>query len=114
MLIRHKLLGPKFIDTIRVGLGEEMQKDFNAHKEKMYVELKAKKDKVANMQKELYADKALLDAQKAELATQKAKVGHVLVQLQKMILGIAPEIIAQAVTSRISIISRSPLYGFTT
>ncbi|KAJ8443703.1 hypothetical protein Cgig2_032326 [Carnegiea gigantea] len=59
---KPQALAPEFIDAIRVGLGEEMQKDFNAHKEKMDVDLKAKKDKAANIQKELDAQKAVLDA----------------------------------------------------
>ncbi|KAJ8426874.1 hypothetical protein Cgig2_033795 [Carnegiea gigantea] len=69
---KPQALAPKFIHAIRVDLGEEMQKDFDAHKEKMDVELKAEKDKVANMQKELDSEKAVLDAQKAELNAQKA------------------------------------------
>lgn len=100
-------MAPEFIDAIRAGLGEEMQKDFDAHKEKMHVELKAEKDKVANMQKEL-------DAQKAKLDAQKAKVDHLLVQLQKMIQGITPENIAQVVTSQLTTTSGSPLDGSTT
>ena len=78
---KPKALAPKFIDAIRVGLSKEMQKDFDAHKEKMDVELKAEKEKVANMQKELDSHKAVLDAQKAELDGQKAKIDHLLVQL---------------------------------
>ncbi|KAJ8430541.1 LOW QUALITY PROTEIN: hypothetical protein Cgig2_012325 [Carnegiea gigantea] len=109
---KPQALAPEFIDAIR--LSEEMQKDFDAHKEKMDVELKAEKDKVANMQKELDSQKAVLDAQKAELDAQKAKVDHLLVQSQKMILGITPENIAQAVTSQFTSTSRSPLNGSTT
>ena len=78
-------MAAEFIDAIRVGLSEEMQKRFDAHKEKMDVEWKAEKDKVTNMQKELDSQKAMLDAQKTELDAQKAKVDHLLVQLQKMI-----------------------------
>ncbi|KAJ8435091.1 hypothetical protein Cgig2_006363 [Carnegiea gigantea] len=64
---KPQALAPEFIDATRAGLGEEMQKDFDAHKEKMEVDLKAEKDKVANMQKELDAQKVVLDAQKGEL-----------------------------------------------
>ncbi|KAJ8439399.1 hypothetical protein Cgig2_001739 [Carnegiea gigantea] len=78
---KPQALAPEFIDFIRVGLSEEMQKDFDAHKGKMDVELKAEKDKVANMQKELDSHKAVLDAQKTKLDAQKAKVDHLLVQL---------------------------------
>ncbi|KAJ8435691.1 hypothetical protein Cgig2_027281 [Carnegiea gigantea] len=90
----------KFIDPIRVSLREEMQNNFDALEEKMDVELQVKKDKLANLQKELDAQKVELDAQQAdELDAQKTKVDHVLVHLQKMIPGITPKIIAQAVTS---------------
>ncbi|KAJ8430358.1 hypothetical protein Cgig2_005404 [Carnegiea gigantea] len=50
---KPQAVAPEFIDAVRVGLSEEMQKDFDDHKEKMDVELKAEKDKVPNMQKEL-------------------------------------------------------------
>ncbi|KAJ8426694.1 hypothetical protein Cgig2_016844 [Carnegiea gigantea] len=111
---KPQALAPEFIDAIRVGLSEEMQKDFDAHKEKMDVELKAERDKVANMQKELDSQKAVLDAQKTELDSQKAKVDHLLLQLQKMIPGITPENIAQAVTSQFTSTSATPVDGSTT
>ncbi|KAJ8426257.1 LOW QUALITY PROTEIN: hypothetical protein Cgig2_030551 [Carnegiea gigantea] len=107
-------LAPEFINAIRVGLSEEMQKDFDAHKEKMDVELKVEKDIVANMQKELDSQKAMLDAQKTELDAQKAKVNHLLVQLQKKIPGVTPENIAQAVTLQFTSTSATPLDGSTT
>ncbi|KAJ8435095.1 hypothetical protein Cgig2_006367 [Carnegiea gigantea] len=59
-------------------------------------------------------DEAVLDAQKAELGAQKAKVNHLLVQLQKMIPSIAPKTIAEAVTSQLTSTSGSPLDGSTT
>ena len=111
---KPQALAPKFFDAIRVGLSEEMQKDFDALKEKMDVELKAEKDKVANMEKELDSHKAVLDAQKTELDAQKAKVDHILVQLQKMISGITPENIAQAVTLQFTSTYATPLDGSTT
>ncbi|KAJ8427009.1 hypothetical protein Cgig2_004211 [Carnegiea gigantea] len=100
---KPQALAPEFIDAIRVGLSEEMQKDFDAHKEKIDVELKAERDK-----------KAVLDAQKTELDSQKAKVDHLLLQLQKMIPGISPENIAQAVTSQFTSTSATPVDGSTT
>ena len=111
---KPQALAPEFIDAIRVGLSDEMQKDFNAHEEKMDVESKAEEDKVANMPKELDSHKAVLDSQKIELDAQKAKVDHLLVQLPKMISGITPENIAQAVTSQFTSTSATPLDCSTT
>ncbi|KAJ8424010.1 hypothetical protein Cgig2_021849 [Carnegiea gigantea] len=42
---KPQALALEFIDAIRVSLGEEMQNDFDAHKEKMDVELKLRKTK---------------------------------------------------------------------